>query len=212
MKRIAARREGMWAVVALLGLSALLGLTLGRPGQVQADTAALATPVLGDDRAVPKPIDGLGSATILYVRNFTTAGDDPELPCIEGQGHQSAWLSYTATGYGLLVFDTNTDGTDYDTALAVWVEEPGSALRLVTCATGPGGVGRASTDVAAQPGVTYLIQVVALSEGASWLKVWLHACSALPLPPQPPGQCAYPGPETLTAPACVVGIPVVSTP
>jgi hypothetical protein len=212
MKEIAAHREGRWAVVALLGLCALLGLILGRPGQVQADAAALATPVVGDDRAVAKAIDGLGSATILYVRHFTTAGDDPDLPCIEGQGHQSAWLSYTAGGHGLLVFDTNTDGTNYDTALAVWVEEPGGALRLVTCATGPNGAGRASADVAAQPGATYLFEVVALQEGAAWLKVWLHACSALPLPPQPPGQCAYPGPETLTEPACVVGIPIGRTP
>ena len=212
MKQLAGHKEPMWIAVALLGLCSLLGLALGGAGQVRAETRPLPASLLGDDRDTARPIDGLGSATPLYVHDFTTAVDDPVLPCIVGQGYSSVWLSYTAAGHGLLVFDTNTNGTTYDTAIAVWVEQPDDTLRLVTCATGPGGAGRATVDVAAQPGETYLIEVVALQEGASWLKVWLHACSSLPLPPQAPGQCAYPGPETLTEPACVVGITVGSTP
>ena len=60
------------------------------------------------------------------------------LPCISNAGHQSAWLSYTSSARGLLVFDTATDETTYDTAVAIWVEEPGGSAAglLIAAITG----------------------------------------------------------------------------
>jgi len=172
----------------------------------------LTEPLLGDSRARPRPIAGLGSLAMLDVQAFTTDVDDPVIPCLGGQGHQSAWFSYTSGGYGLLVFDTARVGAAYDGAVAVWVEQPDDSLRLVTCGASVSGGARPQVDVAAQPGVTYLIEVVAKDPGARWLRLWVHACSALPLPPQALGLCAYPGPATRPEPPYITRLPLALCP
>jgi hypothetical protein len=60
----------------------------------------------------------------------TTADDDPMYPCTGFQHYHSVWFQYTPTANGILFLDT--EGSDYDTVLAVWAGTRG-ALTNIAC-------------------------------------------------------------------------------
>ncbi|MGD8813649.1 MAG: C1 family peptidase, partial [Anaerolineales bacterium] len=85
------------------------------------------------------PNDDIDDATTIDVMPFdtdqimwaaTTADDDPMYPCTGFQHYHSVWFQYTPTANGILFLDT--EGSDYDTVLAVWAGTRG-ALTNIAC-------------------------------------------------------------------------------
>jgi uncharacterized repeat protein (TIGR01451 family) len=92
--------------------------------------------------------------------------DDPLLSCAWGGPHihnHSVWYHFTASSSGDLHVDTN--GSNYDTVLAVWTGSRGS-LNEQACDDDSGSGLQSSLDMAVTAGTTYYIEVASYRDTA----------------------------------------------
>ena len=87
-------------------------------------------PLLNQSEAQQITISGQASsyANTQSVAGYTTAVDDPTLACSSGQKYFTAWYKYTASQTGTL--SVNTNGSNFDTVLAVWTGARGSGFSI----------------------------------------------------------------------------------
>jgi eukaryotic-like serine/threonine-protein kinase len=98
----------------------------------------------------------------------TTAPDDPVSGCGVGQNSASVWYSVTAPSAGTLA--TDTQFSDYDTVLAVWLVNADGGLTEVGCNDDfAEGDPTSNVSVSLTAGSTYLIEVTAHDTGAGGL-------------------------------------------
>lgn len=119
------------------------------PLAVLVTPAAVAAPE-NDDRADARPIEGLPFEGSQGTAGAGTSADEPR-PC--GQIESTVWFSFTPAASRTLA--AGTDGSDYDTVLAVY--EDGSDEAIVCNDDADGLQGAVHFDAAA--GTTYEIQV-----------------------------------------------------
>jgi len=65
-----------------------------------------------------------------FTNSATNAGDDPIIPCIYGTGYKTVWYRYVAPNNNPVTI--STQGSNYDTVLAVWRGTRGS-LSNIAC-------------------------------------------------------------------------------
>lgn len=143
----------------------------------KAETAAVTgytLVVMFDFRAlVAPPNDEIENATEISTAAYSTqqdtlgamrAADDPDLPCPTSgprPGSASVWFVFRPTESGKVSADTN--GSDYDTLLAVWTGARG-ALTNIACDDDSGdGLSSLLSDAEVLPGETYYIEAAAYS-------------------------------------------------
>ncbi|MBN2305106.1 MAG: hypothetical protein JXQ72_11545, partial [Anaerolineae bacterium] len=160
--------------------------------QVTAKGSSSFTVVVSNNATSGPPNDNFASArviggipyadTTINTTNATTAGTDPTLPCGPGnQGTHSVWYRYTPPASGTINIDTN--GSAYDTVLAVWTGTV-SSLTSRGCDDDGGDGVNSSLNVAVTSGTTYYIEVVGYDAGDSGSLV-LHVdpvCNVLGAP------------------------------
>lgn len=125
-----------------------------------ADRCGEATPL---ELSFAHPADGSGTNT----RMFTQEPDDPVLGCMFGaptapQGYRTAWYSLTAGDSSIVTI--TTEGTEYDTVLAVFAGSCGN-LAALACSDDFRGF-QSSVSFRAIRGRTYLIEVADYRPGA----------------------------------------------
>ena len=91
------------------------------------------------------------------VAGATQGVNDPTISCISGKGYKSVWYSFTPGSNGTLA--VNTEGTAYDTVLAVWSGNSG-ALASVGCDDDNGAGNTSLLSATLTGGTRYLIEVV----------------------------------------------------
>ncbi len=127
-------------------------------------SANLVTPPLNDDfdnafTIADTPYTFDQSTTLA-----TTAPDDPAPSCGSGgQQSHSVWYRFTPATDGTLYLDTN--GSDYDTVLAVWTGARGS-LAEAACDDDSGAGRRSALNLAVTAGTTYHIEIVSYGSTA----------------------------------------------
>ncbi|MGB8647558.1 MAG: carbohydrate binding domain-containing protein, partial [Anaerolineae bacterium] len=131
-------------------------------GWVKATTLACPQAPGNDDFNNSTQINSMPYNTNQDITGATTAGDDPTLSCIGGQGYASVWFAFTPSTNGAL--SANTTGSGYDTVLGVWKGSRG-ALSNVACNDDSGGNVTSMVSAALTGGTTYYIEVAAYSSG-----------------------------------------------
>ncbi|MCA9912185.1 MAG: hypothetical protein KC496_02500, partial [Anaerolineae bacterium] len=115
-----------------------------------------------------------------FTEGAETVASDPEFTCVGGQRNHSVWYKYTPTRTGYLT--VNTNGSDFDTVLAIWTGTR-SNLTNVAC-NDDGGTGTQSMlqDVVVYEGVTYYIEVAGYWD-YSYGRLYLTTAFTPPLAP-----------------------------
>lgn len=121
------------ACTNLIGTS---GITSGDCTQVNYATLAtemdyVPAPPSNDDFYSPIVISGLPYTNSQNISGATTAVDDPDFACTGGQHTNTVWYQITPASSGVLTVDTN--GSNFDTVLAVWVGGDPGSLTSVAC-------------------------------------------------------------------------------
>lgn len=106
------------------------------------------------------------------VDQAVTAPDDPTFACVSGQRYHTVWFVYTATANATLTVHTN--GSSYDTVLAVWTGfSPGD---LVSQACNDNYSGSTSQVSLSQvKGTTYHIEVASMTQNPTYAGLTLKA-------------------------------------
>ncbi len=114
----------------------------------------------------PPPNDDIASAveitTLPFTASVDTTGatsvtDDPNMGVGQGANSFTVWYRFTATTAGAL--QVHTQGSDYDTVLAVFAGSPGSLTLVANNDDASPAVIQAEVAFQAQAGVTYYIEV-----------------------------------------------------
>lgn len=97
--------------------------------------AIFAVPATNDDRANAIDLTPNLSASGIFslledTSNATNSASDP-LTCEGGKGGKTVWFRFVPPSDGFL--DLDTDGSNYDTGLAVWAVGPGGSLVSAGC-------------------------------------------------------------------------------
>ena len=163
-------------------------LTLGGVPMGDANTAdnrrtlnntALTVANFRDGSGVPIP-DNISEPAIIPTTNFstmvnttraTTAFNDPDLECANGQMFNTIWFQYTPTVSGLLTL--STFGSDFDTILALWTGSPGN-LNEKVCNDDSNGTTQSFDTTNVTAGNTYYIEVASYLEGGGLLYLDLY--------------------------------------
>ncbi len=104
-------------------------------------------------------------STLRYQSTISTIGatsdvTDPPLPAkcnVNGSGLATVWYKYEPSTDSALAIDTN--GSDYDTFLAIWEGTSVSDLRFVACNNDAIGTYQSSVAFQVQGGLTYYIEI-----------------------------------------------------
>ncbi len=125
----------------------------------------------------------------------TTATDDPIFTCGGGgQKYHTVWYKYAATSTGTLA--VNTNGSNYDTVLAVWTGSRG-ALQNVGCDDDSGLDNQSDLQVSVVAGTTYFIEAAGYFPDSSGS---LNLSASFIAPPVPPDINVTPASVELTLP------------
>ncbi|NOZ29611.1 MAG: VCBS repeat-containing protein [Chloroflexi bacterium] len=146
-------------------MAAIVLLLVGQPAaQAGVKGAPALAPAAGsDDFDSATVITSLPFTDTMDTTGATTAGDDPILPCgPRDPGENTVWWQFTASADGVLVADT--EGSDYDTVLAVWTGTRG-ALTNVACDDDSGTGLLSRTAFWVTSGTTYYIEVADYGSG-----------------------------------------------
>ncbi|MDX1993046.1 MAG: zinc-dependent metalloprotease family protein [bacterium] len=108
----------------------------------------------------------------------TTAGDDPNLTCISGEG-KSIWLRYTAPASGTVTLTTN--GSNFDTVLGVFTGSRGS-LTQQACNDDATGTTSAINNFAVTSGTTYHIYLGGYNSASGTVVFNMTGTVAAPTP------------------------------
>lgn len=95
----------------------------------------------------------------------TTAHDDPVIPCVSEQKHNTVWYRFIPPSDGTL--SVNTFGSDYDTVLALWTGTRGS-LTNVACNDDSSGL-QSSVATSVFGGTAYYLEIASYSSSAGML-------------------------------------------
>ena len=112
-----------------------------------------------DDLDTPLVISVTPYFSTQSVNGYSTAADDPDLPCASGKKYLSAWYQFTPAQAGQLL--VNTNGSNYDTILAVWTGTRGSLVNI-GCNDDPGS-NSSSLSLSLTGGVVYSIEITSFS-------------------------------------------------
>ena len=122
-------------------------------------------PITNDDIATAREVDTLPYTYMQDTTRATSDLDDPTLTCGPGtSGHYTVWYRFEPTVSGLATINTN--GSTYDTVLAVWRGSP-DALAAVACDDDSGEDTRSELSFFAEPGQTYYIEISGFSSGST---------------------------------------------
>jgi len=110
------------------------------------------------------------------VAGYTTAIDDPVIPCVFHPKYLTAWYRYTPASDGMLTIDTF--GSNYDTLLAVWTGTRGSLVHIGCNDDSPSGVLQSDLSVAVSAGTTYYIEVASFLQEPASPSLMIHATIA----------------------------------
>ena len=104
----------------------------------------------------PEPISDIGNIYTIRTTRATSSIDDPSIDsCGIGQGVGTVWYTYTADADTAITFDTF--GSDYDTFIAVWVDDGG--LKLLACNNNAGSTEQSSVALQVANGTTYFVEI-----------------------------------------------------
>ena len=137
----------------------------------------------GDDFDIPFVFSGdiLMFGVVTNTVNATTQGNDPNTSCGSGiypKQSRSMWIRFTPDTSGN--YNINTEGSDYDTVLAVWTGSFGSLTdRDCDDDSGPGLL--SSLTLALTGGTTYYIEAMQYGSGSGGL-LDLNGQAVLPDP------------------------------
>jgi len=87
----------------------------------------------------------------------TITGGEPDESCGFPTNSNSVWYRFTACGWGTISVDTN--GSNYDTVLAIFFGTCGGAVEIACDDDGGTGANSQLTAVPVAPGTTYLIKI-----------------------------------------------------
>ena len=139
--------------------------------------------ISNDNFDTPIIISGLPYSNNQDVAGFTTDIDDPAVPCIfeMDKGSLTAWYRFSPTQNGTI--KVSTEGSGYDTALAVWTGTRGS-LTNVGCNDDANQGLHSELTIIVSSGVTYFIEIVSYHELPSNTSLALSVRTAAPLEPE----------------------------
>jgi len=109
-----------------------------------------------DKFSSPTVVSSVPYWTSLDTWGATTATTDPTPSCGLGQNSNSVWYKYTPSANGILHADT--DGSNYDTVVAVWTGTQGH-LTEKGCNNSYGGL-QSWLEIPATSGTTYYIEIM----------------------------------------------------
>ena len=123
-----------------------------------------AAEISNDDFDSLTAFTGLPYSSQQDISAASTALDDPLIAaCGLGQASNSVWYSYTPSINSDITIDTQ--GSDYDTVVAVWTGSRGS-LSLVACNNDdPRGGTHSALDISVSANTTYYIEVARAAPG-----------------------------------------------
>lgn len=135
--------------------------------------------------AVAPPNDDVADATVISSLPFddaistveaTESADDPEPSCVFAAGPPTVWYEFTPDTPMAVHIDTN--GSNFDTVLAVYRGDPGN-LTEVGCDGDGGDTVESALGLAVEAGVRYLVMVTSETPDGGQLE--LHATAGAPL-------------------------------
>ena len=133
-----------------------------------------------DEFISPVVIGSLAFTNTQSVSGYTSAVDDPNLPCSSNQKrYLTAWYRYTPGQNRQLTVDTYT--SNYDTVLAIWTGTQGSLVNI-GCNDNSGG-SQSSLTVSVTAGTTYFIEIASVTAAPSTPSLTIHASTVA----NPPG-------------------------
>ena len=113
-------------------------------------------PPPGDDFDDPGIVDSLPFTVIQDNTHATYSYDDPQFACVSGQLDASIWYRVTPTEGGTLT--VSTEGSLYDTVLAVWTGGRGF-LKSRACNDDYNGDYTSQVELIVQPNIDYYVEV-----------------------------------------------------
>ncbi len=120
--------------------------------------------VANDEIANAVVVSGNSYATSQDSTIATTASNDPVLPCGSvSTGSASVWYRFTPNSTGLL--EVNTNGSNYDTMLAVWRGNAGNLTNIACDDDNGEGLASLVSRVYLYKGVTYFLEVTRYTSG-----------------------------------------------
>ncbi len=143
---------GVWGRAVIAGSLALAGVMI--PGSASAEAPG------NDDVGSATPVTGIPFNDVVAVGEATVEDGEPTETCAPFAN--TVWYAVSLAAATEVFVDTA--GSDYDTAVAVWLGSSFDDLELVACNDDTFAGLQAATTFTAEPGSTYLVQVGAFFE------------------------------------------------